>query len=107
MIASNRLKFCSIRYSQSPAELTWVGIDTDEESQQSSFYQTTGPENIFCRVDSPTTSLAAGSEEDTEDIQPKTSAENNGWFKRLVRWIADAYHYFFPRVDDQTSTTII
>lgn len=81
----------------SPAELTSVWMDNDAENccitlQEYRKFNTERQKIIA----GPTVSLLAGSEEETDDVQPKI----------CVKWIADAYNYFIPGVDDQTATTL-
>uniref|UniRef100_A0A8C4NUP2 Protein kinase domain-containing protein n=1 Tax=Dicentrarchus labrax TaxID=13489 RepID=A0A8C4NUP2_DICLA len=66
-------------------------------SQQPSCYETAGPENTHCRVET-TASLAAGSEDNNGevDVQPNNNADNDGWLRRLVRGITNTFYHYFP-----------
>lgn len=57
------------------------------------------------RVDCTTASLAAESEEKNNevDVQP----ENDPWLRLFIIRITDAFHYYFPKMDEQSPIGLI
>ncbi len=71
-----------------------IGGETPEVSQQRSWSQTAGPDNIHCRVERTTASLSAQLEDENikeVDVQP----ENVDWLRCFVERKTETFHFYF------------
>uniref|UniRef100_A0A3Q3VX75 Protein kinase domain-containing protein n=1 Tax=Mola mola TaxID=94237 RepID=A0A3Q3VX75_MOLML len=72
---------------------------------ESSCDQLAEPENITCRVESPTASPVTVLEENSGVVPSETNDEYRGFFGSLAKWIRETCQHIFPCIGSQRSSS--